>query len=931
MFHKSLLLSFLTILSLKLTAQNLYENFTYGQETLLTQNGWQEHSGNGNNAISLVQGLVFENANDPTAAARLNGGGQDVNRNFDAINTGSVYYRFLIKVSQASSDGEYFTHLGPNTLGTEFRARVFVKDENGGLRFGISKSSNSPNYTLASFDYNDIYMLVVKYTFNGTSNSDDQVALAVFKAGESRSREEFMVEAKVGEFDASNIGSVALRQGSSGKAPSLVIDELKIAPSWQDAVTLITEPSLSINLPEDLYAFNSSCREQAIFEGSLNANAQGAMLNLWSPDASEIRFSKDKKTWQETLTFSSTTGNYAQKFWIKYNGSLNAASKKLVLKVDNFDADELLEQSILFRGLGLREDCSIGIADFKTLAPGEIARVTGVAAATAREFGFFNYIQDELSGLRINGDYNWEIGDSVSIFGIKGATFDEIIIERDTCCDTSDAVQKRGKGTLNMYQTSIENIANFEGRLVQLSGLSLQDNRFVFLPNTNEQLSGGGRSLETRIWGSTDIDGYQKPTQAGTWQGVVGQFRGKYQLYPRTNSDITGLSEYQFPTSQFDKSQTFDLAAWNVEWFGSPTNGPRDDEQQLENVAATLNEIDADALVLTEVTSLEYFDRLVASLPSHSGACSPAVSGGFTDGEAQRVCLVYKSAIVKLQEIRPLLSGTPPISDYPESFDRFWASGRLPALFVCDVNLNGISRRLHIVGIHARANRSDPAERELVYRMRKKDIAVLKDSLDTHFSAASVIMAGDFNDDLDESVVFGITESSYSPFVQDQENWNMVSKSLSDKGYKSYIGFENVIDHIGISNELNASYLNGSVFLDLPFRFIDDYSNTTSDHLPVVARFMLEDIVTSNQLTEVDSIIVFPNPTRGNLNILLQENVEVNAELFDQKGILLLKTSGEKLKLQKRISKELTKAGPGLYLLKLIIGNEVKTYKIVNQ
>ena len=351
---------------------------------------------------------------------------------------------------------------------------------------------------------------------------------------------------------------------------------------------------------------------------------------------------------------------------------------------------------------------------------------------------------------------------------------------------------------------------------------------------------------------------------------------------------------------------------------------------QLQNASKVLNDTDADVYVLEEITNIASFNTLVGGLDNYAGACSPAVSGGGDPVNAQRVCFVYKEANVKMVELRPLLAKTTPIDGYPDTFDRFWASGRLPALFVCDVSIDGVERRLHIVGVHARANRNNPDEREEVYNMRKIDVQVLKDSLEQHFSLASIIMAGDFNDDVDETVVNGFTESTYANFASD-DKWAIPTAELSKKGEKSFIGFDNVIDHIVISDELFESLIPESTELLLPFVGIDEYPDNTSDHLPVTSRFMLKSVLTATEYTELDSVFIYPNPTGGNLKIDLLQDEKARASLFDLQGKEIVSVLGVRSSLEKKISKNLSKQVAGVYILKLLIGNASKTYKIVKE
>jgi hypothetical protein len=128
--------------------------------------------------------------------------------------------------------------------------------------------------------------------------------------------------------------------------------------------------------------------------------------------------------------------------------------------------------------------------------------------------------------------------------------------------------------------------------------------------------------------------------------------------------------------------------------------------------------------------------------------------------------------------------------------------------------------------------------------LRKRfDIQVLKDSLDAFYSMDNIILLGDYNDDLDQSI--GTGPSTYEVIISDPD-FDGVTISLSEAGLRSFIFNDNVIDHIIISNELYDNYLEGSETLFIPFNLIENYGNTTSDHLPVSVRLTAGDPVVSN-------------------------------------------------------------------------------------
>ena len=922
-----LFIFFFFFLGFQSSAQLFSESFAYPEKTTLTSLAWTEHSGGGNNPILVSEGLIFGNAN-LNGGVYIKGEGQDVHATFGSQNILPIYAAFLVNVETASTDGEYFFHLGPHELGTTFRGKVFVKSSGDGIQFGISKSSNNPNYVDTIYELNRTYQIVIKYTFNGTSNTDDLVELFVLEIPQEKQPIPSATSTK-GENDAANLGSIAIRQGNASKAPGLFLDEINIADSWEKAVQLSQKQALDLFIPERLYAFRSNCQKIAVFPISLKAYWPETELIIWSLSKDAIEFSKDGLFWTNELRFSSNDNSYYESFYIKMLPSkIEESDGILKISIDNSAAEVIDDIQISYLVFDLREDCSLPITDTKRIQLSDSIKVSGRITASAYEFSQFNYIQDQTSGIRIEGDFGFGIGDSIQFNGV----LKEINQEPVLLADSVLGFEVFNSREVTPLAIDIGDLANHNGELIKLENVNLQDKNFVFLPNSNENITSANRVWPMRIWSKTRIDGHLKPQGKFDVVGVVGQYRDQFQLYPRLLSDIENLGDIPMSPLNISKEYTFDLAAWNLEWFGSETNGPVDDEKQFENASKVLNEMDADVYVLEEITNITAFERLVGSLEGYSGDCSPAVSGGGEPTNAQRICFIYKRETISLVELRPLLGGTPQIVDYPDTFERFWASGRLPALFVCDADIDGVTRRIHIIGIHARANRNGSAEeRKLVYDMRKKDIEVLKDSLDQHFSLAAIIMAGDFNDDVDETVVTGLTESTYAPFINDPSHWKALSKELSDMGYKSYIGYDNVIDHVLISNELFSSAIEMGTELQLPFIDIDDYPENTSDHLPILSRFMLKSIITANEFLELDSVIIYPNPTQGNLKIDIGNENRAEVKLLNIKGQLLEMVEGNQKLIERKISKKLTNEPSGIYILKLLIGNAIKTYKIVKE
>ncbi|MFN3800912.1 chitobiase/beta-hexosaminidase C-terminal domain-containing protein [Belliella pelovolcani] len=299
-----------------------------------------------------------------------------------------------------------------------------------------------------------------------------------------------------------------------------------------------------------------------------------------------------------------------------------------------------------------------------------------------------------------------------------------------------------------------------------------------------------------------------------------------------------------------DKDDSFNVVNWNIEWFGSTNSGqgPTNVDLQLQNVKTVIEDLDADVYAFQEITNLDKFYELVDALPGYRGFHSTAVSQAGSFEEAQKLTYLYKTTRVDSVSTRVLLQGvnTADLEGYPDANrSRFWASGRLPYLFDIKTNINGVQQNITLVNVHTRSNGGGESAGAQRYAMRRYDVNVLKDSLDTYYGDVPLIILGDFNDDLDETVAdqtaptVNTSETSFINYINDPENYTPITLSLSNAGLRTFPSFENVIDHQIISNELNDNWIVNSERIVAPYDLIPNYDNTTSDHLPIKTRFIL--------------------------------------------------------------------------------------------
>ncbi|NBM17980.1 lamin tail domain-containing protein [Streptomyces sp. GC420] len=270
-----------------------------------------------------------------------------------------------------------------------------------------------------------------------------------------------------------------------------------------------------------------------------------------------------------------------------------------------------------------------------------------------------------------------------------------------------------------------------------------------------------------------------------------------------------------------------DVGNWNVEWFGAPDFGPTDEALQQQNVRDVMAGADMDVWGLSEVVSTSAFDSLVAGIPGYTGvvANDPIVTNGaqyysdFSNTE-QKVALVWRSSMATLVSAKVIL---------PEQNSNF--AGRPPVEFKLRGTFDGVTRDLVFIVLHAKAGSTQDA-----WNQRNPASQALKSYLDTTYPTQDVFVIGDWNDDVDTSITPG-QASPYANFVNDTARYGFPTRALSLAGVPSTAGYPDFIDHQLNTNEVMAKYVAGSAEAFQPQAYVPNYTSTTSDHYPVLARY----------------------------------------------------------------------------------------------
>lgn len=239
----------------------LEENFDYGAtsnpDLLAVTTNWTRHSGAagpGYTNTSLgYSGYLSSNIggslNFTNGGSGVNDG--DVHRTFDSLaTTGNLYASFLVNLNSALTNADYFFHLGPRTLGTTFRGRVYAKNSGAGFNVALSKTGNPIVDDPTVLNFGQTYLFIVKYSLNTDATNDDLVTLYVYDSGVPQT-EPGTPLVTIGPIGAgvsdglNNIGALAIRQGTN--TATGILDGIRVSTNWGDIVIPVELTSFVAN------------------------------------------------------------------------------------------------------------------------------------------------------------------------------------------------------------------------------------------------------------------------------------------------------------------------------------------------------------------------------------------------------------------------------------------------------------------------------------------------------------------------------------------------------------------------------------------------------------------------------------------------------------------------------------------------------------
>lgn len=336
------------------------------------------------------------------------------------------------------------------------------------------------------------------------------------------------------------------------------------------------------------------------------------------------------------------------------------------------------------------------------------------------------------------------------------------------------------------------------------------------------------------------------------------------------------LSTHAQSVTAVGQDETLDIATWNIEWFGSANNGPSNDEVQISNAAAVIAGSQIDLWGVQEIADSGDFNALLTALgDDYEGELA-------TNSVQQRIGFIYNTNVVRMKQIKHVL----------EDFSSAFAS-RPPLQLEAEITLPDTTLDITFIVLHMKAFSDNES-----YERRVDASGRLKNHIDfTSLDNAPVVILGDLNDEMVSSTSGGKT-SPYQNFVSDTDNYSALTLPLEQAGEGSFCSNANctstgsMLDHILITDELFGTYITNSAgFIPNLQGSINFFGNTTSDHLPVLARFDFGQVVldtedTPAQLTRIFVDAPYPNPFSNTTTITVQvaEPAHIQVEVFDLLG-----------------------------------------------
>lgn len=268
-------------------AQLLKENFTThtAGANLAGTNGWSQCSSSTLQVPVSSRNLTYPNYASTNTSNSLyinSAGGTGYGgycKTFTGVNSGSVYVSYLFRdsvLAATSWSGQYLVTLGSGAFSNALS--MYFTSTSGGYQLGVRKATNTETYATTALSPGQTNLIVMKYTFNTGSTSDDVVSLFINPNPLAAEPTPSATTSAGSDFTGS-INNLLIRLNQlSGQTPDGFLDAFTVDTTWSKLFSSNPCPNPPVvNLGADTIQCGGSV--------TLNAGNVGATY-LWSGGSS---------------------------------------------------------------------------------------------------------------------------------------------------------------------------------------------------------------------------------------------------------------------------------------------------------------------------------------------------------------------------------------------------------------------------------------------------------------------------------------------------------------------------------------------------------------------------------------------------------------------------------------------------------------------
>ena len=311
-------------------AQVLFtDDFSYTAGTLRGQGGWVMTGTASTTPAQVIATSLsyatYAGGSGVGGSVQFNSSGEDDNHPLsDSVNSGSVYAAFLLSVTSSPAvTGDYFVHFADGGSFNFFARTEIRSSTTNGFDFGIMKTSTGSGgalvWTNQAFTFATTYLVVVKYTYNTSSATDDAVSLFV-NPDLSGTEPTPLITTSTGNDFPFAIKSFNIRQGSASTAPIVIMDGVRVGRQWLDAI-----------LPVELTSFTAAASSNAV-------NLKWSTATEIKNNGFGVERSTNNSNWV-TLGFVSGNGNSNSVKNYSYTDNSVSKSGKYYYRLKQVDND----------------------------------------------------------------------------------------------------------------------------------------------------------------------------------------------------------------------------------------------------------------------------------------------------------------------------------------------------------------------------------------------------------------------------------------------------------------------------------------------------------------------------------------------------------------------------------------------------------------